>query len=408
MAKALRRSRSSRSQRRRVIRSRSQRRRVNRSQRRRVNRSQGRRVNNRSKRRVNRSQRRRVNRSQRRVNRSKRRSGGAPTAAETAAAAEDRVERMRDQLFPIEEGDLTFDSLGIDSVRFHLHFFEDGKPTPELHSIYETCLSGPHYKIISPLCTVLFAHYIMKSSTEKALVDDPEAQKDAEPGGTVEPSAERKANDKEAGGEWYNDGTDDAPNWKTWKAKACVIGHCQANFQSVALCENSEGVQYLFQNTIPDELMADPKFEILQISSIGIDYEGLGLCKHILDFSFKEYKKLSLNYIHIFMASATGGGLPSCICYIKAGIRNGYYVIFLHKVDGYKLILNENEVMPICKAVLEKGQCFGNLFFINKDGGKPPTIIQLQATVKKCQELFTAKQAADKQVAEQVEENVDI
>ena len=307
---------------------------------------------------------------------------------------------------PIEEGDLTFDSLGIDSVRFHLHFFENREPTPELHSIYKTGLDGSLYKIVSPLCTVLFAHYIMKSSTEKALVDDPEAQKDAEPGGKAEPSAERKAKDKEAGGEWYNDGTDDAPNWKTGKAKAHVIGHCQANFQSVALCENAEGVQYLFQNTVPDELIADTKFEILHISSIGIDYAGLGLCKHILDFSFKKYKKLSLNYIHIFMVSETGGGLPSCICYIKAGIRNGYYVIFLHGVDGYKLILNENEVMPICEAVLEKGSCTGNLFFINKDGGESPTITKLRATVNECQQLFSAKQAADKQAAEQAEDGV--
>lgn len=57
---------------------------------------------------------------------------------------------------------------------------------------------------------------------------------------------------------------------------------------------------------------------------IRIDFQGKGLCKPLVTYMVKHLKRLGYEMLFIENASKTGGGIPACICYYKAGIYNNY------------------------------------------------------------------------------------
>lgn len=57
---------------------------------------------------------------------------------------------------------------------------------------------------------------------------------------------------------------------------------------------------------------------------VRIDFQGKGLCKPLVTYMVKHLKRLGYDMLFIENASRTGGGIPACICYYKAGIYNNY------------------------------------------------------------------------------------
>jgi len=64
----------------------------------------------------------------------------------------------------------------------------------------------------------------------------------------------------------------------------------------------------------------------LYISRVDIrpDYQGNGLCKPLLKYTIEILKSIGYKMLFIENASKTRNGVPACICYITAGIENGY------------------------------------------------------------------------------------
>ena len=64
----------------------------------------------------------------------------------------------------------------------------------------------------------------------------------------------------------------------------------------------------------------------LYISSVDIheDYQGKGLCTPLTSYMIKNLKRIGYDMLFIENASSTKKGVPACICYYKAGIKNNY------------------------------------------------------------------------------------
>jgi hypothetical protein len=64
----------------------------------------------------------------------------------------------------------------------------------------------------------------------------------------------------------------------------------------------------------------------LYIANVDIrsDFHGNRLCTPLVTYMIKHLKRLGYEMLFISNASRTGGGVPACICYYKAGINNNY------------------------------------------------------------------------------------
>jgi len=95
-----------------------------------------------------------------------------------------------------------------------------------------------------------------------------------------------------------------------------------------------------------DKLIMLPSIN-LYISKVDIrpDYQGTGLCKPLLKYTLEILKSIGYNMLFIDNASKTRDGIPACICYLKAGIENGYSVHVKDKESEEFRVMTENDCL---------------------------------------------------------------